>query len=372
MNKKKLIIIKSNILEGDIRILKEIDVLDSIFKILFLGWNRDPIKKIHFSEKEITQQLFYLKAPHGKWIIIYIPIWWIFIFWKLLLIEWDVAHVFNFDSAIPVILVAKIKNKKVVYEVLDTYEDSLKIPEILRRILMKIDKFFLSISDGIILADSAQIEEFDGINNQNIITLFDSPPDKFDPNKYKVNSKFILFYAGALYKERKLNLNKIIEVMNEIDDIKLIIAGYGDLIPEIQEWEKKMPDKLEFIGKISYDEVMDYIMKCDLLFVIRDPSVRVYKYICGSTLLNAMMCGKPILVNNGVSSANIVNNEKCGLIIDGNNKEDIKKAILFLKTDTELLKLLGSNGRKAYEKKFDWKIMEKKLMSFYKNVIVNN
>jgi len=82
MKKKRLIIIRSNTLDRCIRIPKEISALNTIFSIIYVGWNRDYSKKNFFipSNKEITQKLLNLKAPYGKLILLYIPIWWIYVF----------------------------------------------------------------------------------------------------------------------------------------------------------------------------------------------------------------------------------------------------------------------------------------------------
>ena len=45
--------------------------------------------------------------------------------------------------------------------------------------------------------------------------------------------------------------------------------------------------------------------------------------------------------------------------------EAIKNAILSLKNDLNLRRCLGSNGRRAYEQKYNWNIMEMRLMEAY-------
>jgi len=81
-----------------------------------------------------------------------------------------------------------------------------------------------------------------------------------------------------------------------------------------------------------------------------------------------MMAGKPILVNTGTEMANFVENEKCGLVIEGKDLVRIKEAILRLKENPELCRQLGENGRKAYEQKYSWRIMEQRLKDLYLNL----
>ena len=119
------------------------------------------------------------------------------------------------------------------------------------------------------------------------------------------------------------------------------------------------------MGSIGHEEVLRRTAEADLLFVFRSHRVLANKYICGSKLLEAMMCGRPILVNKGTSTANKVLEENCGLVVDANNIEDIKEAIITLRDNPELCEeLMGigedkemnknkrSNGRKNIERIF--------------------
>jgi glycosyltransferase involved in cell wall biosynthesis len=367
---KKIVFIKSNSLDIDVRVPKETRILrENYFNITFLGWNRELRKtgsKITDSSK-INQVLMNLKAPYGKKIILYIPIWWFFEFFWLISHRWDIVHVVNLDSLLPAFLVAKIKNKKIIYEILDTYEDLNIIPKLLRDFIISIDKIFMKNSDIVILVDENQIQEFNGIPNNNAIVLYDSPPDLFTKDKIK-NEKweeFTLFYAGVLFKERNLNIEKIIQAVQEIDNVQLIIAGYGNLVDDIKYYSSLTPNKIKYIGILSNVKAMEMCAEATLMFQLREPTVLINKYICGSTLLNAMMCGTPILVNKGTSTAEKVLNENCGLVINANNVEEIKNAIIKLRDDSELRTELGKNGRRAYVNKYNWEIMENKLLDIY-------
>ena len=77
------------------------------------------------------------------------------------------------------------------------------------------------------------------------------------------------------------------------------------------------------------------------------------------------MCAKPIIVSDNSSMAVIVRNEKCGIVIPYEDTEAIKKAIICLIDDVDYRERLGNNGRKAYENKYSWTIMEQRLRDAY-------
>ena len=311
------------------------------------------------------------KAPSGIMLLLFLPIWWSFVFARLLKEKWDVVHALNFHSIVPSLITARLKRKSAIYEIIDFYE--WRLPRIVRAACLGLDKLFMHLADAVIIADEAQIKLVGGIPNRNISMIYDSPPDTFRQkdggyldNQTKGN--FTMFYAGALYQNRRLNLDKVVEVIKDIEGVNLTIAGYGDLVDEIKEWSSGLPGKVGFIDKISYKEVIERGLKANLFFILRDSIVPTNRYTCGSNLFNAMICGKPILANKGSSTAAKVHDENCGLAVDANNIGEIGEAIIKLRDNPQLCEELGANARKAYEQRYSWQIMEQRLVALYQEL----
>jgi glycosyltransferase involved in cell wall biosynthesis len=309
-----------------------------------------------------------LKAPWGLWVLPLLPIWWGFVLVRLLTMRFDIVHVVNFDSVIPCIIAARLKRRPVVYELLDVYEELL--PGVLRPISLAMDRIIMRLAAAIIVVDDEQVAGIGGIPNRRIVTVYDSPPDYLinrdivSPDREK-SEKFTLFYAGQLIRDRRLNLDKVIEAVKDTEGVRLVVAGYGDMAEEIRETAARMPDKLEFIGKIPYAGVIGWGRLADLFFVLRDPVLPFYRYICGSTLFNAMICGKPVLVNRGTSTTRKVTQENCGLAVDSGDVREIKQAIMDLRDNPPLCRELGVNARQAYEQRYSWEIMGQRLVGLY-------
>lgn len=368
----KIVIIRANSLDRENRATKIIKTLtNGGFSVTFIGWDRGfEVPRSERSQAGKSYDEIYLRfnAPWGKTSVFFLPIWWAFVLYKLMTIEWDAAHAIQVISIPPVVIAGRIRRKKVVYDLLDTYEDSMIMPRILRDILVSIDKIFMRMADHIVLADEEQIEELNGIPNSNITAIYDSPPEvvKNIPSNSK-EEVFTLFFAGLLYSGKMLNLDKIFEAIKDIEDVKLVIAGHGDLVDIIQEYSKKMPGKIDFIGEILHQEVLQRSFNADALFMIRDSTLPVNKYICGSKVLEAMMCGKAIIVSQGTSTAKKVLKADCGLVVDPHNISEIKDALLLLQKNNDLCIKLGINGRNAYDQVYGWHIMETNLISIYHN-----
>jgi len=55
-------------------------------------------------------------------------------------------------------------------------------------------------------------------------------------------------------------------------------------------------------------------------------------------------------------------------VVDANNVEEIKEAIIKLRDNPELCRELGSNARKAYEARYSWEIMGRRLVNLYQEL----
>lgn len=371
---KRVILIKSNLIDRDSRMLKEWNTLrNEGYPVTLLCWDRE--RETASSEPGKTRDrypeiLLRLKAPVGVRILSLLPIWWCFVFIHLMRLKWDIAHVINFDSIIPATIAAKLRGKPVIYEIEDAYVDEIVLPKVVRYICIQVDKLFMRLAKAVIVIDEAQVGEFGGIPNSRIVPVYDTPAntfDKIDISPHK-NEAFTLFYAGFFFKARRMNLDKIFAAIKNIEGVKVVIAGSGDQVEEIKEWSGRMPDKIEFLGFISPEEVLQWSTTANLLFVARTPEIAANKYNCGSTFLRALMFGRPFLANQGTATGDKVVEENCGLVVDANNAEEIREAIVKLKDNPELCKELGTNGRRAYEQRYSWKIMEERLLSLYQEL----
>jgi len=379
----KVVIVRSHLETVSPRVIRNAETLAAQnYEVTILCWDRmlswdrkNKHPKIELKDNYIIRR-FKLRATSGPGIIFFLPIWWSFVFLWLIKSNWDVVHAIEFDSVLPAIISAKIKRKRIIYELNDIYIYMVPLPSIIKKIGLFIERLFTKFADAVIIAEEATIDEFNGIPNNNLVLIYNSPPDYFNNKNtpvlkegIKAKDPFIIFYAGALFKYRNLNLDKLIDAVKSLDNnLKLIIAGYGDLVNEIKNWIADANDKVQFIGKIEYNEVMERTEQCDLLVFLHDPGEHINRLISSNKIFEAMMFGKPILVVKGGYTAEIVQRENCGLLLDNLSAEKISGAIEMLRTDYGLRYMLGKNGKNAFDQKYSWKIMKSRLLGLYESM----
>lgn len=367
MNYMKIIMLRSNPIDPDVRLEKEAKTLANAgHDVTLVGWQRFGNAPVQEKRHRYTIRRLKFRAPVEKGVILYLPIWWILALFWLLKEDWDVVHAADLDTYVPAILAAKFRGKQLVYDIFDFYADLVVLPAYVRNCVAAFDIYLMRFADAVIVVDPSRLRQIgkDGDNGINIV--YNSPEDSRHLATMDIRKEqwkpFKIFYAGILGEGR--DFESVIHAAKEIGDVLVEFAGFGYYAEYLRSISEQEPH-VTFIGRIPYDDVISRTLQSDLLFALYDPDVPNNRYASPNKLFEAMMCGKPILISDGTAMAEIVREEKCGFVVPYGDADAIKHAILTLKKNPALCKHLGKNGRDAYEKKYNWEIMEERLLKIY-------
>jgi glycosyltransferase involved in cell wall biosynthesis len=176
-------------------------------------------------------------------------------------------------------------------------------------------------------------------------------------------NSFRLLFTGHIRPKRGLEI--LPNIVKDLKEIELIIVGRVE--------NKKLLDNIsgipniKYLGYLDHNNVIDLEASSDVMIALYDSNLQIqHKYGMADKILEAMMCGLPIITN---IAHEIVKDTECGIIVEYNNTEQIRKAIISLRDNPELRKKLGDNGRKAFLEKYNWTIMEDKLYKIYEDLL---
>ncbi|MDP3624760.1 MAG: glycosyltransferase family 4 protein [Methanobacteriaceae archaeon] len=366
----KITIIRSRTIDSSV--FKLADTLSSNgYTVQMLLWDR----KNNFNKElnsEYDIKTFNLKAPYEKFsIIFYLPFWWLYEFYYILKTPTDVYHSCDLDTLWPAIFAKILKRKILFYSIYDFYANNFYnkqgyiLLEIIRRFIEYIEKLGISFSDHLFLVDESRYKEIKGSKINNLSYIYNSPPSKKNESSKFSNERILIFYAGLIDLSRGLKF--MIDAVKDMNNVELIFAGTGKDLDLIKLASSKNKN-IEYIGFLDYDKVIQKTHNADILFSFYDTEIPANTYASSNKLFEAMMCEKPIIVSDGNTMVNIVKNEECGLVVNYGKVEELKEALFQLIKSPELRKKLGKNGRQAYEYRYGWHIMEKRLIAAYKKV----
>jgi glycosyltransferase involved in cell wall biosynthesis len=175
----------------------------------------------------------------------------------------------------------------------------------------------------------------------------------------------ILFFAHVLKKKGIFTLvDAFPTVAREFPTVTLRIAGDG---PDLAETKRRVAalgcaPQVEFIGRQDRMNAPDLYRNCSLYCF---PS---FGEPYGNTLIEAMSCGKAVVVTNTGGPPHIVSPEG-GKCVPAGNADALSKTLIDLLRDPERLAAMGRHNRQIVESTMSWDKVTTKLESIYEVVL---
>ena len=300
----------------------------------------------------------------------YFPIFWIWIFVKLCRYRPSIVHSCDLATVTPCYLYKVLFRKKLVFDVLDryamTYVSNKKNSffTIMYSIINKMEEFYANKSDTLITVADNMLLTFRK-KPKNSITIMNCPIDSFPNKPIAEIDGYRLLYTGAVRQGRGLEI--LCDILNDLKDTELVVTG--------KVKDQNLKNNLDRIKNIKYhgfldrNELLELETNCHVMVALYDLNLQSqYEYGVANKVLEAMMCGVAVITN---ISHDLVNETKCGIVVDYQNITEIKKAIIELRDNPELRKVFASNGRQAFVEKYNWGKMEEKLYNVYDILLKN-
>lgn len=369
--KKSIIFVRSNEINYDSRINKEIEsALENGFTVKVLGWSRNknlPSRETK-KHKDFTYEIirFRKKSEYGSGAknIPKLIQFQFFIFLNLFKEKnnFKIIHCADFDTALTSYFFSKFFNKKIIYDIYDFYSDAFKIPFLLKPLIRKLDVHLINNADAIILTSEYRVNQIKPAKPKKITYIHNTPNFRNLENSLeKLSHRFTISYIGVLQEDRLLK--EMIEIFKIEKNWILHIAGFGPLENYIQEASDNYPN-INFYGSVEYNEGINISSMADLLVATYNPKIKNHKYSTPNKFYEALYLGKKIIVCKNTGIDEVVLENSLGWVIDYSQKSlhEILKKISLSKIDsTEERERI----KKIYNEKYSWDIMEKRLVNLY-------
>jgi glycosyltransferase involved in cell wall biosynthesis len=186
------------------------------------------------------------------------------------------------------------------------------------------------------------------------------------PIEKQNSSRQKIVYVGRLSKTK--NIKILIEAFSKIktSNVDLIIAGpdFGMLkqLKKITK-DKGLQNRVFFMGWISEEEKMKLLSETTI-FV--HPSLEDVFLL---SLLEAGAIGIPCVAFDVGSNAEILDDNKTGIIVKDISAEGLSEKLDLLLNDNKLYEEISRNSKLLLPKKFNWELTTKTLEGFYNHVL---
>lgn len=193
----------------------------------------------------------------------------------------------------------------------------------------------------------------------------------FQPGKNQPHSQnFHVVYAGlhGLAQGLEQVLLAALQLSTDLT-IKFILVGDGARKQSLLSLAKELHLKnTDFVEPVSKEKVPGILQAADALLV---PLKIQLTGAVPSKLYEAMAVGKPVILIAGGEAARIVEESECGLVVSPGDIASLAKAILFLKSNPQVARQMGENGRRIAVQNHDRGKITEHFADFLLNTLAN-
>lgn len=341
------------------------------YAILLVGrrlYNSVTIKKENFQQKRLRcwfNKGFMFYAEYNLRLFVY-----------LLFVKMDAVCAIDLDTILPCYFVSALRSKKRIY---DAHELFTEMKEIVTRPPIKkiwdaVEKFAVpKFTSGYTVSYSIAAEfkkrygvYYDAICNMPVQT--DSIISQQKTNEYRQYGKFIL-YQGAVNEAR--GLEDLVVAMQDID-ATLLIYGNGNIYKKIEQLisENKLEDKVLLKGKVVPAELTAITANAYIGINLVEPVGLNQLYSLANKFFDYIQACVPQITMNFPEYKRINDEFNIAVLIETVYINEIAQAINLLLNDIVLYNKLKNNCTVA-RTILNWQQEEKKLISFYKEIFVD-
>jgi len=276
----------------------------------------------------------------------------------------DVVFCSDFHTGhITATLISKLLRKPIVYychwPLLYSIDRGLGLLQDLRRLPLLLFDRFLSSRTDIFMTNSQHTAQFVrriyGVTPRVVYPGVDV--EKFRDEPIEKSSPIVLSVCRVdPIKRIELLIKSMKLVLKDLQDVKLYVVGSTDNSPDyichLVSLIKKlgMEETVFFTGKIFGEPLLKFYQICDIFCLFSREET------FGISVIEAMSCGKPVIVSDAGALPELVEDGKTGFVIHGDREEPYAEKIKFLLAHPEIRARMGKEGRRMVEKRFTWDI----------------
>lgn len=209
-----------------------------------------------------------------------------------------------------------------------------------------------------------------------------SKVDKFYPRKKNIvlcktlglgTDTLKIIHFGAMGKVNGLdnfvNAASLASKRND-NNIEFVLVGGGKMKEEYRQRKSEEKINCLFIfDRLPMEELSELVNSCDVCY-IGVSKFPILEHNSANKFFDSLSAGKPIIINFGGWMKDILIENKCGLVVEPEDAEDLLAKINILLSDMDLRCQMGSNARSIAIEKFDKSILTSKFADLV-NMYIN-
>ncbi len=299
-------------------------------KILMLGIQAPNVAQFTDISKEVRVERlkvsFYHKLPFLKSICFYLE-WYVEIWKRVKKEKISVVQCHGINELVIGVFLKWRKKSKLIYDAHELETERNGSKGIVNLYLKFIEWFLIRFADEVLVVSPSILEWYENKYKGNSITLLRNLPKEslFNVESHQFNLKeslgipdndVLYIYLGALLKNRGVEV--ILECFSKSSTSNhVVFVGFGDYDLKIKEYAKEYKN-IHYKKPVEPSEVIGLTRSADVGLCLVENSCLSHYYCLPNKLFEYILAGVPIISSNFPDLSGVVNEKKCGWLVEPN------------------------------------------------------
>ncbi len=364
------------------------------YRVHVLFWARldDPVPS---NAKFYDCSVVRFPAPRGSLkLLLYLPAFYRTAMQHLHALEerFDVVHCTHI-MLLPLAIWLKRRWRAVaVYDVHEfhLHEMAERLPRWLRWMVLglrKLEDWLVRRTDGVLTVDSAgrELERRYSALQPNTAVLYNVPEARLELDKGKLqalqaryaNREVVVYVGGLSEAKGALIAPKVVQhVAQRRPQALFLFIGmfhtefvkkrFQELIAHLN-----LEPHVEVVPWLPYHDMLHYVALARVGLALHQPVSRFFRVSKGNgrKFFTYMQLGIPIVGPSLGEVGRVVQEERCGVLVDTTDPQAVAEAILYLLEHPDEAYKMGERGRKAIQERYNWELERQKLLAVYRRAL---
>ena len=360
----------------DPRVLREArPLIEHGLNVYLLAWDRDGTLPKQATEHGIEVLRLGPRCPYrsvGK-VVSRLPRFWFRALKESRRLEFGLVHCHDFDTLPIGLVIGRLRGKPVLYDAHEIYSNMVR-KDIggFSRIVWRLEKMLSRRADEIITINETLAKPLSVGRKSPPKIVMNSPDTSVlgGANAAEIRARhnlkgFVASYLGSLEPGRFIQ--EMVGSIEPSGKLTLAIGGDGTMRSVVEKASLGNPS-IKFLGTLDTDEALRVTWASDLVVVVLDPTNPNYKISTPIKVLDAMACGRPMVISEGLDISSKVAETGCGFVIPY-EREAFKATIAKAMSSRDLLQEMGRKGKEYFDKHWSWEKSEIELLKAYEALL---
>lgn len=130
-----------------------------------------------------------------------------------------------------------------------------------------------------------------------------------------------------------------------------------------------LADRVSQLDWMPFDQAFAHLLQADIGLIAFQPGVQNHIYAMPHKMFDYMAAGLAVMLPAfAVEVAPVVQESRCGVLIDSGDPHDIAAKLDALLADPSAMRAMGQRGREAVKQHYNWEAEAARLVSMYKEM----